>query len=65
MSDRRQFEQRQQGSGGEIQPLKVDFDKLADHIAQVTMEMCNALVKRGFSKEEALFLASKFVPHIM
>ena len=67
MNDRRVLEQlvEKRSNDGPVRPLEVDMDKLADHIADVTKKVCDALVKRGFNEEAAVFLAARIVPNLM
>lgn len=65
MSDRRDFEELTREKEKPLGPLEVDMEKLADHLALTIRLVCDALVKRGFSEEVAVYIATKIVPNIM
>lgn len=65
MNDREEFLQRQKQQGSSVETPVLDIESATEQIAELAKQTCNALVKRGFTMDAAVYLTGKIIPNLI
>lgn len=65
MSDREELLQIKNPQKEQIQVPAMNVDTAVEEIAELAKKTCNALVKRGFTMDAAVYLTGRILPSLI